>query len=274
MGTLYVVATPIGNMEDITFRAVKILKQVPLIAAEDTRTTGRLLDHHQVTTPLTSYHEYNKDQKTQSLLEHLGKGNLALVSDAGTPGINDPGFVLIRAALNAGHAVVPIPGPSAPITALSASGLPTDAFLYLGYLPRKSSQRVKKFQEVRSFPQTLIFLESPHRMADTLQDMNNVFSQRQIVLAREMTKIHEEFFRGTVRQALQHFQGRKLRGEITVVVEGASDENQRWGREKLLKELRKQKELGQLPPSKIAKRLSDKSGWKRSTVYDLLNDLD
>ncbi len=274
MGTLYVVATPIGNLADITYRAVDTLKQVSLIAAEDTRTTQHLLDHYQISTTLTSYHDHNKNKKTQALLGHLERGDVALVSDAGTPGINDPGFVLIRAALDAGHTVTPIPGPSAPVAALSAAGLPTDAFTFLGYLPRTSHQRQKTFREVETIPHTLVFLASPHRLKDSLQDLAHIFGQRQVVVARELTKVHEEIFRGDTQQALEFFKNRDIKGEITLVLEGATPQNQKWSREKLIRALQGHIQENRLPPSKIAKQLAAQSGWKRSKIYDLLTDLD
>ncbi|MFO7944467.1 MAG: 16S rRNA (cytidine(1402)-2'-O)-methyltransferase [Anaerolineales bacterium] len=273
MGTLFVVATPIGNLEDITYRAVRILDEVSLIAAEDTRTTGKLLDHYQISTHLTSYHEHNKEKKIATLIDHLREGNLALVSDAGTPGISDPGFNLIRAVLKAGHAVVPIPGPSSLIAALSASGLPTDSFHFLGYIPRKSSHRKKVFQAIKDEPYTLIFLESPHRILDSLPEMDEVFGDRDITVARELTKLHEEIFRGSLTEAVEHFRSQEPRGEFTLVVKGASPLDQKWSREKLLDELQKLQREDKLPPSKIAKDIAERSKWARRTVYKLLQDL-
>ncbi|MBS3750930.1 MAG: 16S rRNA (cytidine(1402)-2'-O)-methyltransferase [Anaerolineales bacterium] len=273
MGTLFIVATPIGNLEDITYRAVRILDEVSLIAAEDTRTTGKLLDHYQISTRLTSYHEHNKEEKIAALIEHLREGNLALVSDAGTPGINDPGYNLIRAALEVDHAVVPIPGPSSLIAALSASGLPTDSFHFLGYIPRKSSHRKKVFQKVKDEPYTLIFLESPHRILDSLPEMEVVFGDRDIAVARELTKLHEEIFRGRLTEAVEHFREQEPRGEFTLVVKGASPLDQKWSREKLLDELQKLHREDRLPPSKIAKDVAERSKWARRKVYKLLQDL-
>lgn len=274
MGTLYVVATPIGNLEDITYRAVRILKEVPLIAAEDTRTTGKLLDHYQISNPLTSYHEHNKEQKTASLLDHLQEGDLALVSDAGTPGINDPGYTLIQSAIDAGHPVVPIPGPSAPIAALSVSGLATDSFHFLGYLPRKKSQKAQLLHEVRALPHTLIFLETPHRLQGSLAVLGEILGDRDIAVAREMTKLHEEIYRGRLSDAKIHFAHQEPRGEFTLVVAGASEEHLKWSKETLLQELRRQREAGELPPSQIAKDVAERSGWARRRVYDLLQEHD
>jgi 16S rRNA (cytidine1402-2'-O)-methyltransferase len=272
MGTLYLVATPIGNLEDITARALRILGQVRLIAAEDTRHTGRLLSHYDIRTPLTSYHEHNKLTKLERVLSTLDTGDVALVSDAGTPGLNDPGYELVRAALEAGYDVSPIPGPSAPISALVASGLPTDSFLYLGYLPRKSAERRKLLEQIVALPYTLVFLEAPHRLLAALQDIQEVLGDREISVAREITKLHEAFFRGNVSQAQAHFQAQAPRGEITLVVAGQSSEAQVWPEEKLRTALVQALEMGE-PPSQLARRMADASGWPRRKVYNLVTQL-
>ncbi|MDP3185597.1 MAG: 16S rRNA (cytidine(1402)-2'-O)-methyltransferase, partial [Anaerolineales bacterium] len=194
MGTLYLVATPIGNLEDMTPRALRILHEARLIAAEDTRVTRKLLTHFDIHTPLTSYYEHNKLSKLEVILSALAEGDVALVSDAGTPALNDPGYELVRAALEAGHNVSPLPGASAPVAALVASGLPTDAFLYLGYLARKSSARQARLGQVRNLPYTLIFLETPHRLLAALADLEAILGDRQIAIARELTKLHEEIW--------------------------------------------------------------------------------
>ena len=222
MGTLYLVATPIGNLQDITYRAVSVLAQAGLIAAEDTRQTQKLLTHYHIQSPLVSYHEHNKLRRVDLILQALDRGDVALVSDAGTPALNDPGYELVRAALQAGHSVSPIPGPNAPVAALVASGLPTDAFLYLGYLPRKSGERRGLLERVMDLPYTLIFLETPHRLVEALQDLQQVLGDRSMAVARELTKLHEEIFRGTVSQSLAHFSQQAPRGEITLVVAGKS----------------------------------------------------
>jgi 16S rRNA (cytidine1402-2'-O)-methyltransferase len=272
MGTLYLVATPIGNLEDITARALRILRQVRLIAAEDTRHTGRLLSHYDIRTPLTSYHEHNKLTKLERVLSTLDTGDVALVSDAGTPGLNDPGYELVRAALEAGYAVSPIPGPSAPISALVASGLPTDSFLYLGYLPRKSAERRNLLEQIAALPYTMVFLEAPHRLLAALQDIQEMLGDREMSVAREITKLHEEFFRGNVSQAQAHFQAQAPRGEITLVVSGQSSEAQVWPEERLRTALVQALELGE-PPSQLARRMADASGWPRRKVYDLVTQL-
>lgn len=270
MSTLYLAATPIGNLEDITLRVMRILNEVPLIAAEDTRKTTTLLHNHQITTPLTAYHDHNKDKQTPLLLQHLVQNDLALVSDAGTPGVNDPGYNLVRAALEAGHQVVPLPGPSAPITALSVSGLPTDRFLYLGYLPRKSKARRDLFMQYRKFPHTMILLETPHRLIESLTDLLEIFDERDVVVAREMTKLHEEIFRGSISESLDHFKGGKIKGEITLVIAGSNPENSKWSRKQLLKEIEDSLLATPQPPSRLAKDLAEQSGWHRSEIYDLI----
>lgn len=272
MSKLYLVATPIGNLEDLTFRAVRILKDVPLIAAEDTRTSRVLLDHYQIETPLTAYHDHNKQTKTSILLDHLAENDLALISDAGTPAINDPGFVLVQAALGEGHLVIPIPGPSAPIAALSASGLPTDRFVYLGYLPRKSSARLDLFNQISELPWTLVCLETPHRLLDSLEDCQAILGDREITVARELTKLHEELIRGSISHAREHFNAQVPKGEITLVIAGA-DPDQIWLESRLLEEINKELASGQLSPSQLAKSLAAKSGWSRKSIYDLMQDL-
>jgi len=272
MSTLYLVATPIGNLEDITHRAVRVLGEVSMIAAEDTRTTGKLLKHYDLATPLTSYHEHNKTQKVDQLLAYLSHGDLALVSDAGMPGINDPGFTLVNAALEAGHTVSPIPGPTAPIAALSVSGLAADSFLYLGYLPRKKSQRRKFLNEVKGFPYTLIFLETPHRLREALSDMVECLGDRKIAVARELTKLHEEIFRGSISEAQQHFEEQEPRGEITLVVNGSDPVGLIWTEGKLRETLKEAQQGGKKSPSQIAKEIAKKSGWKRSDVYNIIRE--
>jgi len=220
-GTLYIVSTPIGNREDITLRALRILKEVDLIAAEDTRHTGLLLKHFGIQAPLTSYFEGNEFKKKEFILSKLTQGErVALVSDAGTPGISDPGFRLVQAAVESRIAIVPIPGPSAMIVALSVSGLPTDAFLFRGFLPHKTKKRRDLLKELADVRETLIFYESPHRIFETLQDISEVLGDREIVLTRELTKIYEEILRGKVSEIQIQIGGRKLRGEITLVISG------------------------------------------------------
>jgi 16S rRNA (cytidine1402-2'-O)-methyltransferase len=224
MHTLYVVATPIGNLEDISLRALRILKEVELIAAEDTRKTSRLLTHYQITTPMTSYYEHNKLVKLNRMLSHLEEGDVALVSEAGMPGISDPGYELIVAALERGIAVVPIPGASAVTTALAVSGLATDRFTFLGFLPNKSVSRRRLLESVMAEKGTLLVLEAPHRLQASLKDILATLGDRRLAVCRELTKLHEEIFRGTVSQALAHFSMPK--GEFTLVIEGNREEKQ------------------------------------------------
>ena len=220
-GTLYIVSTPIGNLEDITLRAVRILKEVDLIAAEDTRHTGLLLRHFGIQKPLTSYFEGNELKKKEWILSRLNQGDrIALVSDAGTPGISDPGFRLIQVAIENLIPIVPIPGPSAVITALSVSGLPTDAFLFKGFLPHKSKKRKDLLKQLEETKETLIFYESPHRLNETLKDILDILGDREIVLTRELTKIYEEILRGKVSEIQNQITKRKIKGEITLIISG------------------------------------------------------
>jgi len=267
------VATPIGNLEDLSPRALRTLREARLIAAEDTRVTKKLVTHFDLHTPLTSYFEHNKLTRLDAILAALEQGDVALVSDAGTPAINDPGYELVKAALEAGHTVCPIPGPSAPLAALVVSGLPTDRFLYLGYLPRRASERRALLEEVKDQPCTLLFLETPHRLTAALADLHTVLGERQMAVARELTKMHEETWRGTIAAAQHHFETQAARGEITLVVAGkAREQKPVWSRDKLLIAIKFGLKLGE-PPSGLAKRLADESGWNRKEIYTLIMDV-
>ncbi len=226
MGTLYLVATPIGNLEDITLRALRVLREVPLIAAEDTRHTRKLLTHFEIPTPTISYHQHSGGERVADLLEALSAGDVALVTDAGTPGISDPGTELVRAALNAGHDVFPIPGPVAAIAALIASGLPTDQFTVLGFLPRRPVERRDALAAIRSAPQTLVLYEAPHRLRATLDDLLAVLGDRRAAIARELTKVHEQWLRGTLSQVRDIYLETAPRGEYAIVVEGATTQTE------------------------------------------------
>ena len=220
-GTLYIVSTPIGNLEDMTLRALRVVKEVNLIAAEDTRSTGLLLKHFDIRTPLTSFFEGNELKKRDFILSKLTDGDsIALVSDAGTPGISDPGFRLIQKAIEEEISIVPIPGPSAVIAALSVAGLPTDAFLFRGFLPHKSKKRRDLLQALEGMRETLVFYESPYRILETLQDILDILGDREVVLARELTKTYEEILRGKLSEIRRQVAGRKLKGEITLVISG------------------------------------------------------
>jgi 16S rRNA (cytidine1402-2'-O)-methyltransferase len=222
MGTLYLVATPIGNMEDVTLRALRVLGEVPLIAAEDTRTTRKLLSHHGIGAPrLLSYTERNRRARTPAILAALDEGDVALVSEAGMPAISDPGVHVVEAAVAAGHRVVPVPGPSALTAAVAASGLPTRRFHYLGFLPRRAGERRKLLRGVAALPETLVAFEAPHRLRASLTDVLDALGDRRIAACRELTKLHEEVFRGTLSEALDHFQ--QPLGEFTLVIEGAPE---------------------------------------------------
>lgn len=224
-GVLYVVATPIGNLEDITLRALRVLKEVNLIAAEDTRHTQTLLHHYDITTPLTSYHEHNERNKAAPLIARLGRGeNIALVSDAGTPAISDPGYRLIGAAIRATITVVPIPGASAALAVLSASGLPSDRFTYEGFLPAAKQERRNKLRTLKGESRTMIFYEAPHRLKESLEDLRQIFGDREISIGREVSKLHEEFLRGAVTTVLHELADRHIKGELTLIVHGATAE--------------------------------------------------
>ncbi|HEY7339630.1 MAG TPA: 16S rRNA (cytidine(1402)-2'-O)-methyltransferase [Ktedonobacterales bacterium] len=227
MGTLYLVATPLGNLEDITLRALRILREAHVIAAEDTRHTRKLLNHFSIATPTISYHEHSGPAGIAMVLAALAEGDVALVSDAGTPAISDPGADLIEAAVTAGYPVVPIPGPSAVITALIASGLPTNEFTFLGFLPRRSQERRALLLSVSHEPRTLVLYEAPHRLRACLDDLLAVLGDRQTCLARELTKVHEQWLRGTLSTVKARYSGQsEPRGEYTLVIAGASQASQ------------------------------------------------
>lgn len=225
-GTLYVVSTPIGNLEDITLRALRILKEVAIIAAEDTRHTQKLLSHFDIHTTLTSYHDFNKEEKTPVLLSKMAEGaSIAIVSDAGTPTLSDPGFYLIREAIRAGLPVSPIPGPAAALAALAVSGLPPDRFVFEGFLPKKKGARTRRLEQLKPDPRTLIFYESPFRIVGLLEEIKTILGDRPVVVAREITKMFEEFIRGSVTEVLEKIGKKTVKGEITLVVGGNREED-------------------------------------------------
>ena len=268
MGTLFLVSTPIGNLEDVTLRALRVLREVDIIAAEDTRHTRKLLDRYEIETPLLSYHDHNEAVRLNIMLEHLSSGSVALVSDAGTPLISDPGFKLVRAAAAAGHEVSPIPGPTAPMAAIVGSGLPTHAFVFLGWLPRKAGQRRKAVQGLASERRTMLALEAPHRLRETLEDFEAVFGpERQIAVCRELTKKHEEIVRGSISEVRQQFDRDEPRGEITLVI-GGSDLVAEWD-EASVREVVSRRISEGMRRSEAARQVAAETGWPRREVYRL-----
>lgn len=269
MNTLYIVATPIGNLEDITLRALRILREVALIAAEDTRTSRTLLNRYEITTPLTSYHEHNKLTKLDAIFDALAQGDVALISDAGTPGISDPGYELIRAAIARGVTVVPLPGASAVISALIVSGLPTDGYVYLGFLPRKAKALRDFLAEVREERRTLIAYESPNRLVESLVHIEAVLGDRPVAVARELTKLYEEIFRGSVSDARAHFLAHEPRGEITLVIGGKPVETlETWDEARVRTLLEEQIAAGHSRKD-AARMVAEVSGWNKRDVYNL-----
>jgi 16S rRNA (cytidine1402-2'-O)-methyltransferase len=269
MGTLYVVPTPIGNLEDITLRALRVLREVALIAAEDTRTTRVLLQHYQITTPLTSYHEHNKLTKLDALFDALAQGDVALVSDAGTPGISDPGYELILEALVRGVRIEPLPGPNALLPALVGSGLPTDQFVYLGFLPKKSRARADFLSTLANERRTLVLYESPNRLLDTLRAVQDALGERPLCVAREISKLYEEFVRGSTSEVIAHFEAHEPRGETVLVIGGAVEaEAEAWNEDRVREALLARLDAGE-PLSSAAKAVANQSGWNRREVYAL-----
>lgn len=270
MGTLYVVGTPIGNLEDMTFRAVKTLQSVDAIAAEDTRHTGKLLQHFQIKTPQISYHEHNRQTRLPELLEQLSAGSaIALVTDAGIPGISDPGYELVKACIEAGIKVIPIPGASASLTALSAAGLPTDRFVFEGFLAASGALRQQRLESLPSETRTMIFYESPHRLRVTLRDLGAALgNERQIVIARELTKLYEEFWRGTIAEAIAHYTQIEPKGEFTLVVAGAQLEMAILSEDVLKVELQQIMAQG-ISRSQASRQLAQLTKVSRRQLYQL-----
>lgn len=266
-GKLFVVSTPIGNLEDITLRAINVLGDSDLIACEDTRTTKKLLSRHGIETAVTSYHEHNEAEKSTKLLEELKKEkNIALVSDAGTPCVSDPGFRLVRLSIENGIDVIPVPGPSSAVSALSVSGLPTDGFLFLGFFPRTPAKKMRLLENIKDCPYTLVFYESPRRLSGTLEVMLETLGERNVCVAREMTKLYEETLRGSVSRVLSVLSEREsVKGEITVVVEGGGKSRREAlaGAEKKLSEM---KERG-VALSDAVREVSQSAGVSRNRAY-------
>jgi 16S rRNA (cytidine1402-2'-O)-methyltransferase len=272
-GVLYIVATPIGNLEDITLRALRVLKEVDLIAAEDTRHTRHLLDRHGIKTMLTSYYEHNELRMAPLLVERLRRGeSIALVTDAGTPAISDPGYRLVTAAIAAEIPVTPVPGPSAVTAVLTASGLPPDRFAFEGFLPGGKKERRARLLALKDDPRTLVFYEAPHRLKESLADIRDILGEREVVLAREVTKVHEEFRRGPAGELLAQLENEKIRGEITLVVKGASGETA-VSQATLEAEIRRLRQAG-MHVKAIADALGERYGYPKKAVYRLALELD
>lgn len=270
MGTLYLVGTPIGNLEDITLRALRVLREVSLIAAEDTRRARVLLSHYNISTPVVSFFEGNRARRTEQILRQLEEGDVAVISEAGMPGLSDPGYELVRAALERGFPITAVPGPTAPVVALILSGLPTDRFLYLGFLPRRRAQRAALLREVAAVPWTLVAFEAPHRLLESLEDMEAVLGNRPIAVCRELTKMFEEVWRGTISGAREYFSTTEPRGEFTLVIGGAA-EQARWTKDEVRAALRERLEAG-VSPSQAAREIAARSGWPRREVYRLTKE--
>ena len=264
MPVLYVVATPIGNLEDISLRALRTLGEVTLIAAEDTRKTRRLLDRHEIRTPLTSFHEHSRSTKLSHILERLEEGDVALVSEAGMPGISDPGYELVTAAIRQGVTVVPIPGPSVVTAALAVSGLPTERFTCLGFLPSRASARRRVLESIANDPATVVVFEAPHRLAASLSDVVAVLGDRRIAVCRELTKLHEEVFRGTVSEAAAHFV--EPRGEFCLVIEGKRERDRPQITEDIEQQLREMRLAG-MPAREAVASVAGETGLSRRELY-------
>ena len=271
-GILYLVATPIGNLEDITFRAIRILKQVDLIAAEDTRQTLKLLNHYEISKPLISYHRHNEEVKQEILIEKLKEGkNIALVSDAGTPVISDPGEVIVKEALKEDIKVIPIPGACALINALIASGLETKEFSFYGFLSLNKKLRREKLQEIKKENKTIILYEAPHKLTSTLKDLQQILENRKIVVARELTKIHEEFLRGSVSEVLEIY--KEPKGEHIILIEGneikEETEEEKKVKEMTIEEHYKYYEKQGLTKNEIIKKIAKDKGVSKNEIYQL-----
>jgi 16S rRNA (cytidine1402-2'-O)-methyltransferase len=269
-GTLYVVGTPIGNLEDISFRAIAVLRQASYIAAEDTRHTGKLLQHFQITTPQVSYHDHNRQERLPDLLQRLQQGSsIALVSDAGVPGISDPGYELVKACTEAEITVVPIPGACAITTALSAAGLTTERFVFEGFLPTKGQARRERLTALQTEPRTIVLYESPHRLRQTLQDLQTgLGAERPIVMARELTKLYEQFWRGTLAAAVDYYQTHQPQGEFTLVLAGHEAAPVQLSEAAVLAEL--QQLIGQgLSRSEASRQLAQQTALSRRWIYQL-----
>lgn len=272
-GVLYLCPTPLGNLEDITLRVLRLLKECDLIAAEDTRRTIKLLNHYVIKTPLTSYHEHNEKVKGSKLIQELLAGkNIALVSDAGMPGISDPGQVIVKMALDKGIKVVPVPGASAGITALVASGLDTGRYAFEGFLPKEKKKRRQILQQLADEERTIILYEAPHRLQTTLEELNRVLGNRKMVLARELTKVHEEFLRGSISEITARLTDKEIKGELCLVIEGAERKQKKddlpvWEGRTLIEQVQTLMNQG-LSKKEAIKEVANKMGKPKREVYN------
>ena len=273
MGTLYIVPTPIGNLEDMTLRGLRILREVGLIAAEDTRTSRVLLRHFKIDTPMTSYHEHNKLSKLEAIFAALEIGDVALISDAGTPGISDPGLELIQMAIERDYPVVPLPGACALTTALVGAGLATDRFLYLGFLPRKPAALRDLLHKLKERRETLVAYESPYRLGAALGSIAEILGgERRVCVAREISKKFEQFYRGTASELHQHFAEESPRGEVTLVIAGAEASQGDWSQQQVEVALAERLAAGEAL-SRAAREIARLTGWKKGAVYQLGIDM-
>jgi 16S rRNA (cytidine1402-2'-O)-methyltransferase len=275
MGVLYVVATPVGNLEDITLRALRILKEADLIACEDTRRTAKLLARYGISTPRESYHQFNEASRARRLIQLLREGeNIALVTDSGTPLVSDPGYEIVSSCRKEGIQVIPVPGPSAAIAALTGSGLPAESFFFAGFLPSRGSMRRRRLAELAAIPATLVIFEAPHRLLSSLEDMVSIFGVRRACIARELTKVHEEFLNGTLPELLPEIRARpKIQGEITLVIEkGEKQPVSACRPESLRQHLEEEMRRTGLARNEALKAVAKQRGLSRKQAYNLLND--
>ena len=269
-GILYLVATPIGNLEDITFRAIRILQEADFIAAEDTRHTAKLLKHYQITTPTISYHQHNHQARVEAILTYLKQDkDIALVSDAGIPAICDPGYELVKICAEKLIQIIPIPGANAALTALVASGLNTERFVFEGFLPTKKKLRQERFNYLENETRTMIFYEAPHRLQNTLTDFQAIFgSHRMIVLARELTKLYEEFWRGNIQEAIAYYQNNQPKGEYTIILAGNTNTQLKLSETEIKAELAKMLEAG-MTKTEASRELAKYTSWSKRQIYQL-----
>ena len=272
-GALYIVATPIGNLEDITLRAIRVLKEVGIIAAEDTRRTRKLLGAYQISTPMTSFYDRIEDRKSNVLISKMNEGlDVAIVSDAGTPGISDPGYVLVSKAIAEGIEIIPVPGASAVITALSASGLPTDSFAFYGFLPSRSGKRKQFLSNLMNEAKTLVFYESPKRLIESIRDIGEVLGNRNVVVLREMTKVFEEIMRGTVGEVINQLVGRVVKGEVTLVIGGKEKVSSSFSDDEILAKFEELWKSSGSSRRDIIEKLARELGIPKKRVYRIVSE--